>query len=86
MWGPIDLAKRVLRALPDGRRISPDSRETVADAFERSVRQHAERPAILHGESGEPRAVTFEELDAMANRVACGLWIADCATETPLPC
>ena len=70
MWGPIDLAKRVLRALPDGRRISPDSRETVADAFERSVRQHAERPAILHGESGEPRAVTFEELDAMANRVA----------------
>ena len=70
MWGPIDLTKRVLKALPDGRRIGPSSRETVADLFERSAQRHADRPAILYGESGEPVAVSFAELDAMANRVA----------------
>ena len=70
MWGPIDLAARVLRALPDARQLRPDAHHTAADLFERSVSRHGERPCILHGESGEPRVVTYTELDEAANRVA----------------
>ncbi|MDP7570629.1 MAG: long-chain-acyl-CoA synthetase [Myxococcota bacterium] len=70
MWGPIDLAARFLGALPDARRLNPDGRHTAADLFERSVRRHGERPGILHGESGEPLALSYAELDAAANRVA----------------
>jgi len=70
VWGPIDLAARVLGALPDARRLRPDAPQTAADLFERSVSRYAERPAILHGESGEPLVLTYAELDAAANRVA----------------
>ena len=67
----LDLTLRILRALPELRvALKPDSRRTLADAFEARVRAHPERPFLLYGETGAPRVTTWGELDAKANRVA----------------
>jgi fatty-acyl-CoA synthase len=66
----LDLALRILRALPELPALRPDSRRTLADAVEARVRAHPERPFLLYGETGAPRVTTWGELDARANRVA----------------
>jgi fatty-acyl-CoA synthase len=66
----IDLARRTLRALPRLRELRPTARVSVADRIEERVRAQPDHPFLLFGESGEPRAWSYAEFNAAANRVA----------------
>lgn len=56
------LARTALRMA----RVRPDHEYTVADAFERVVDSHGDRPAVVF----EGRTMSYRELDRAANRVA----------------
>jgi fatty-acyl-CoA synthase len=70
MWGPIDLGLRTLKALPALLATSTNGRRTTADDIEEQARVRPEHAFLLFGENGEPRRVSYGELNAHANRVA----------------
>ena len=66
MLDRILLTARLLPALPKLVGYKPDSKQTVADLFERQATRRAAQTAVLY----EDREVSYGELDARANQVA----------------
>jgi len=66
----LDLAWRAARALPKLLELRPEARRTTADRIEECAARQPERAFLVFGESGEPRRLTYGELNRAANRVA----------------